>query len=297
MKTPARRLLFVLISIVCLSLYVNSQQTNPRLIVRADDMGAFHSVNVASIESYVNGVETSVEVMPVTPWFPEAVKMLRENPGLDVGLHLTLTSEWENIKWRPLTDCPSLTDENGYFYPKLGTNQSYAEIEREFRAQIELAVRNIPQISHITGHMGATGFDPQIVALVKRLADEYNLPTVDWAGAAEQYNFTRVGYDGAKATSAEKEASFIRMLEKLEPGKSYMFLDHPAFNNDEMQTVGHVGYEDVAVDRQGVTDVFTSSKVKQVIEDKGIELISYNDLLKSLPRSTPAAEKVQETAT
>ena len=92
---------------------------------RIDDMGALHSVNVASIDVYQNGLATSVEVLTVGAWFPEAVKMLKENPGLDVGVHLAITSEWENVKWRPLTDCPSLVDENGYFFPMMGPNAAY----------------------------------------------------------------------------------------------------------------------------------------------------------------------------
>lgn len=292
--------------LLCVSAF--SQSKNPRLIVRADDMGAFHSVNVACLEACKNGIETSIEVMVVTPWFPEAVKMLQEIPTVDVGLHLTITSEWENIKWRPLTSCPSLTDENGYFYPMMGPHEAYPgqaimenkwdirEIEQEFRAQIELALKNIPRISHLSGHMMSTGFDPEVVKLVRRLANEYGLPAIDRVEAMEEYNFTYIGYDGPRQTSAEKEASFIRMLEKLEPGRNYMFIDHPALNNDEMETVMHIGYEDVAVDRQGVTDVFTSEKVKQAIQEKGIDLISYNDLTKPLPRSTPTAEKVNPKA-
>jgi len=274
-----------------------SQQNKTRLIVRSDDMGSFHSANVASIDGYKNGIQTSIEVMVVTPWFPEAVKMLRENPGSDVGLHLVLTSEWENIKWRPLTPCPSLVDENGYFFPMMSPNKNYpgqsiaenkwklSEIEQEFRAQIEMGLRNIPQASHLSGHMFSTGFHPDVVSLVKRLSEEYNLPIMDRVDAAEQYGFTFIGYDGPKRTPPEKEAAFLRMLDKLEPGKDYVFLDHPAYNDSEMQTVGHIGYEDVALDRQGVTDLLTSANIKQAIKDKGIELINYNQLTKSLPRA------------
>ena len=86
------------------------------LVIRIDDMGALHSVNVASIDTYQNGIAKSVEVLAVGSWFPEAVKMLKENHGLDVGIHLAITSEWENVKWRPLTSCPTLVDEDGYFY-------------------------------------------------------------------------------------------------------------------------------------------------------------------------------------
>ena len=277
----------------------------PTLVVRADDMGAFHSVNKACIAAFRDGIEQSVEVMAVTPWFPEAVKMLEANPTLDVGLHLVITSEWENVKWRPLTHCPSITDENGYFYPMMSPNPAYPgqsvlenqwdirEIEQEFRAQIEFALKNIPQISHLTGHMGSSMFTPEISEMTLRLGKEYNLPVIDRAEAAQLYDFTFVGYEGEKKTSEQKVASFIRMLNKLEDGKRYLFLDHPAYNDTEMETVGHIGYEDVAVDRQGVTDVFTSPEVRKTIEENNIRLINFNQLTKSLPRAE-AAPKMQK---
>ncbi|MBR4299995.1 MAG: ChbG/HpnK family deacetylase, partial [Bacteroidales bacterium] len=163
------------------------------LVVRIDDMGALHSVNEASIDVYKNGIAKSVEVLAVGAWFPEAAKMLKENPGLDVGVHLAITSEWENVKWRPLTQCPSLVDENGYFYPMMGPNPAYPgqsvmenmanfdieEIEKEFRAQIELALKNIPQVTHISGHMMSTAFNPQVMEVVQKLSEEYNLPSID----------------------------------------------------------------------------------------------------------------------
>lgn len=264
------------------------------LVIRIDDMGALHSVNVASIDTYQNGIAKSAEVLVVGSWFPEAVKMLKENPGLDVGVHLAITSEWENVKWRPLTDCPSLVDENGYFYPMMGPNPAYPgqsimeqmenfkidEIEKEFRAQIELALKNIPNVTHISGHMFSTAFNPEVTALVQRLSEEYGLPSIDRAEAFRQYNFVYVGYEGPKATFEEKVESFIKSLDLMEEGKRYMFVDHPAYNDSEMQTVMHVGYEDVAVDRQGVTDLLKSEKVLKAIEERGIKLININQLTK-----------------
>lgn len=272
-------------------------QSAPTLVIRIDDLGALHSVNEACIKTYRSGIARSVEVMPVAAWYPEAIKMLKENPGLDVGLHLVITSEWENVKWRPLTHCPSLTDENGYFYPMMFPNPAYPgqaileqkwdikEIEQEFRAQIETTLKSIPQLSHLSGHMLSTGFNKEVNELVQRLAQEYNLPSIDRMDSSKDYQFTYIGYDGPKTTSAEKEASFIKALDKLEAGKRYLFLDHPALDNDEMKTVFHIGYEDVALDRQGVTDLLTSPRVKQTIEDKGIKLISINQLAKALPRA------------
>src|SRR5688572_29940141 len=84
---------------------LHAQQKTIRLIVRGDDMGYTHSGNEAIIKSYKEGIETSIEVIVPSPWFPEAVKLLQQNPGVDVGIHLAITSEWDNIKWRPLSDC------------------------------------------------------------------------------------------------------------------------------------------------------------------------------------------------
>ena len=299
MKDINRLLVICLLATLNLSMF--AQENAARLVVRMDDLGAFHSVNKACVDCYTQGIGTSVEVMPVAAWFPEAVKMLRENPGLDVGVHLAITSEWENCKWRPLTDCPSLVDENGYFFPMMSPRAAYpgqsvkenkwnlAEIEREFRAQIELALREIPRVSHLTGHMGSMTFDPAVWEMANRLGKEYHLSVIGSAnGKKEGYSF--VSYDGKSDTPAEKKESFARMLAKLEPGKRYIFLDHPAYADSEMETVMHIGYEDVAADRQGVTDVLTDPDIRGTIEERGIRLISMNQLTKSLPRGEASAK-------
>lgn len=283
---------------------VSQTDTPPRLIIRADDMGSSRAANIASMQTALDGITTSIEVMAVCPWFPEAVKLLNENPTIDVGLHVTITSEWDNVKWRPLTHCPSLVDGNGYFLPMMGPNEAYPglsiqeskwdiqEIEREFRAQIELALKNIPQIGHLSGHMGSLSFDSEVARLVVRLAAEYNLTAVDRMEWFNQQKVEFVGYGGSNKTYEDKEKGFLASMDKLEKGKTYLFVDHPALDNEEMQTVGHIGYEWVAEDRQGVTDLLTSAKVKSAIKEKGIQLVTYNEVTKALPRSTPEAEKV-----
>ncbi|MBQ7900114.1 MAG: serine hydrolase, partial [Bacteroidales bacterium] len=203
----------------------------------------------------------------------------------------------------------TLVDENGYFFPMMGPNPAYPgqsvmenaskfdikEIEKEFRAQIELVLKNIPQVTHISGHMFSTAFSPEVIAVVQKLSDEYNLPSIDRAESFDQYGFTYTGYEGPKATFEEKVASFIKSLDKMEKDKRYMFVDHPAYNDSEMQTVMHVGYEDVAVDRQGVTDLLKSPEVLKAIEERGIKLIDINTLTKSLPRAETPAKMVKAT--
>ncbi len=260
-------------------------QQPARLVVRGDDMGYAHSGNEALIKSYTNGIERSIEIIVPSPWFPEAVKMLQENPGIDVGIHLAITSEWDNVKWRPLTDCSSLQDEDGYFFPMIWPNKNYpgravkenkftsADIEKEFRAQIELALKKLPHISHISSHMGCANINDSVAAITKKLAKEYKID-IDLAALGVQ----SVSYDGVHKTSAEKISSFISMLQKLSPGKTYMFLDHPGLDTPELRAIHHIGYENVAEDRQGVTDLFTSEAVKAAIKKYNIEVISYAEI-------------------
>lgn len=270
----------------CLFLYSSSISQQTRLIVRGDDMGYTHSGNEALIKCYKEGIETSIEVIVPSPWFTEAVKLLNQNPGIDVGIHLAITSEWENVKWRPLTDCKSIRDSNGNFYPMVYPNKNYpgqsisenkwniADIEKELRAQIEMALKYIPRISHVSNHMGFFNLSPEVKTLARKLAKEYKID-ID----LDEYHVANVRYEGPSKTSAEKISSFLKMLDKLEPGKTYWFIDHPGLDNDELRAVWHIGYENVAEDRQGVTDVFTSEDVKKKIREKNIKLIGYKDLL------------------
>lgn len=256
-----------------------------RLVVRGDDMGSSQASNEASIRCFKDGVMRDVELMAVGPWFPQAARLLRENPGLDVGLHLALTSEWDDVKWRPLTTAPSVVGRDGFFHPSVWPHPHYGkeralkeqpwkldEIERELRAQIELTKREVPQLSHLSDHMGFQALGPEVAALVKRLAAEYRLD-ID----PEALGVRWVGWDGKPVTSAEKVASFARVLETLSPG-TWLFVDHPALDTPEMRATGHVGYEAVAVDRQGVTDAWTSPAARDIVARRGIELIGYRDL-------------------
>ena len=120
--------------------------------------------------------------------------------------------------------------------------------------------------------MGVAGLDPEIRKVKDRLMKEYGLD-IDM----QPYKFKR--FEGwGKATELTKRIdTFAAALERLEPG-FYLFVDHPALNTPEMQAIWHTGYEDVAMDREWVTRVFTSEKVKRTIKQKGINLISYKDL-------------------
>lgn len=275
-----------LLKLVLITLFFTSmlqaQNNDIKLIIRGDDIGSSHAANVGCIESYQNGIMTSVEIMPPCPWFYGAVKMLKENPDLDVGIHLTLTAEWDYIKWRPITNCSSITDEDGNFFPMVWKNEMYPphnsiaesewnldEIEKELRAQIEITMKHLPQASHITTHMGFNKLDPKIENLLENLAKEYGL----FVDMSEVKRFRAWNGELPLETRIDQ---FCENLEKLTPG-TYLFVEHPAKDFPEMQPVGHPRNRNVAEQRNMVTKVFTNEKVKKTIQQKGIQLISYGD--------------------
>jgi predicted glycoside hydrolase/deacetylase ChbG (UPF0249 family) len=264
-----------------------AQAAPPRLIVRGDDMGYAHAGNEAIIKCYREGIETSIEVIVPSPWFPEAAKMLADNPGVDVGIHLALTSEWDNVKWRSVSDCPSLRDDGGYFFPMIERNKNYpgrslieqpwqlADVEKEFRAQIELGKKRIPRVSHVSGHMGCSGISPEVTALTRRLTKEYGIDI-----EPAELGVKSITYAGPKATADEKRESFLKALATLDADQTYLFVDHPGLDTPELRAIHHIGYENVAADRQGVTDVWTDPRVREFIKSRGIQLVSYKDLRK-----------------
>lgn len=276
----------VLILFLLFVLNVQAQDPPTRLLIRIDDMGFSHAANIACIETYQKGMAKSVEVIVPGPWFEEAAGLLKANPGLDAGVHLVLTSEWANLKWRPLTHAPSLVNDDGYFFPMLWKNDRFPpdqfllandwkieEVEAEWRAQIELAQKKIPQLTHLSGHMGCSNISEAAHQLMRNLAQEYGLDI-----HTEDSGVKRVpSWSGSKYSAKQKEKRFIEMLAQLGPG-DWLLVEHPGYAVAELETVGHVGYENVGIDRDGVTKVLTSKKVRRALQRKDIQLISYTDL-------------------
>ncbi|CAA9245085.1 MAG: hypothetical protein AVDCRST_MAG95-1604, partial [uncultured Adhaeribacter sp.] len=127
-----------------------AKPTGPvQLLIRCDDVGMCHSVNMATEQLIKTGLPISASVMFACPWYQEAVEILKQHPDVAVGIHLTLGSEWKNYRWGPISgakEVPTLVDKNGLFWPTPGdllkNNPSVAEIEQEFRAQIERALNS-----------------------------------------------------------------------------------------------------------------------------------------------------------
>jgi hypothetical protein len=152
-----------------------------RVVIHEDDVGMTHGANVAFAELSALGTCSCGSVMVPCPWFPEAAEMAGANPALDLGVHLTLTSEKRPYRWRPLTAPPrsaGLTDEMGYFWadvPSVRCNAVPDAVEAEMRAQIDTALASGFDVTHLDAHMG-TVMCPEFVDIYLRLGIDYRLP-------------------------------------------------------------------------------------------------------------------------
>lgn len=257
-----------------------AQSPQTRLIVIGDDIGAVHAIGEATIEAYRNGIERSANLIVPGPWFLEAVDQFKANPGLGVGIHLCLTAEWTQVKWRLLTPMPSLTDAQGY--PPATTKAflaktiDLAEAERELRAQIELGKRLVPQAAWVSAHMGAATATKPLKELTLKLAEEYKMPLQD---TMPNVKWMRSVY-GPNSTADEKVAGMLAAIQALTPG-THAFLDHPATDTPEMRRVFHPGSEHVAEQRSGVLKAWTDPRVLAAVTQRNVQLISVADAFKT----------------
>jgi len=151
-----------------------------QLLIRCDDVGMSHTVNMAVRRLIETGIPFSTSVMIACPWYLEAVEILKANPQIGVGIHLTLNSEWESYKWGPVLGAakvPSLVDENGHFYASetefAATEIELEEVEMELRAQIERALAAGLRVDYLDYHMLTAVSTPELRTIVEDLASEY----------------------------------------------------------------------------------------------------------------------------
>lgn len=258
-----------------------------RLLVRVDDAGSSWSSNIGCLRACTEGIARSIEVMMPCAWVAHAAAQFADLQKIDVGIHLTLSSEWEAVKWRPLTQAKSLTDASGNFLslvmPREGSdrpnlaeaNCPIDDIASEFKAQIGLGSLMFPNVSHVSSHMlqHFKDFDPKAGEIIADLCAEYGLMD-DVLGYGVQ---PMKGYPKFPRDADSRTSSFIEQLSELSSG-TYIFIDHPAEASPELNATGHIGYEDVMTDRLSCLATLTNNDVKQHIDNLGIELISYKEL-------------------
>jgi predicted glycoside hydrolase/deacetylase ChbG (UPF0249 family) len=187
---------FLLVLMCSIAIAVHSQQTKtfaerlgfPKgarvLILHVDDAGMSHDSDEGVEKAITEGVSTSTSVMMPCPWVPEIVKFIKAHPTMDAGLHLTLTSEWDNYRWGPLAGkaaVPGLVDKQGDLYPSVAAvylNASADEVDKEIRAQLDRALAMGFKPSHLDSHMGTLFAKPAYLEKYFQLGIEKQIPVM-----------------------------------------------------------------------------------------------------------------------
>ena len=271
------------------------------LIVHADDLGMAHSVNAATIKGFESGLVNSGSIMVPCPWFSEIAAYARANPQADLGLHLTLTSEWTSFRWGPVTSkdrVSSLLDKNGYFHLTESDAASRAdpkEVEIEIRAQIERARAFGIQPTHLDSHMGTLYQNKALFEVFLRVAREYKLPVrvaKTWFSRADflpsilnpdDVFIDRVLDINPSVAPADWAQFYSDAIRKLEPGVTEVVI-HLAYDDAEMRSasVDHPNWG--AAWRQRDLDYFTSEAFRQLLQEQKIKLITWRELSKLLQK-------------
>jgi predicted glycoside hydrolase/deacetylase ChbG (UPF0249 family) len=252
------------------------------LIIRTDDAGMSHSVNMALERLIATGLPVSVSVMFPTPWYQETVDILKRHPEVAVGIHLTLNSEWKNYRWGPVlgrTAVPSLVDADGYFFPSADAlyqnHPNLGEVEKELRAQIDRALHSGLKIDYVDYHMGTAVRYPEFRDLTERLAREYGL------GMSRYFGETSNDPQYA-AAPPNKTDSLLVMIDRLHPQYN-LVVTHVGIDNDELGALLDMNTSDPLPDmsknRQGELDALTSPRFRDALKAHNVRLITYRQLI------------------
>jgi predicted glycoside hydrolase/deacetylase ChbG (UPF0249 family) len=278
-----------------------------QVVVHEDDIGMCHGANAAFADLFARGICTAGAVMVPCPWFLEIAEMQAKDPRLDIGVHLVLTSEWKNYRWRPLTgasQASGLVDADGYFWrtaAEARANGHPDAVEAELRAQVEAARRAGIDISHIDAHM-FTVVCAKLVDIYVRLGVEEDVPVLlckqeaaygsieksqkmaDVVEAAERAN--RPVFDRILETPWERagtiEEDYSKLLDQIGPGLTYMALHFNA--SGDIETIGP---QENGI-RPAEYALFRSDFVRSRLARDGVELIGMRGLRdESRQRSGP----------
>lgn len=252
------------------------------LIIRSDDAGMSHSVNMGLEKLIKAGLPVSVSVMFPTPWHQETVEILKRYPDVSVGIHLTLNSEWKNYRWGPVlgrTAVPSLVDSAGYFFASASelyqNRPDVKEVEQELRAQIERALRSGLKIDYVDYHMGTVMRYPEFREITERLAREFSLGMSHYFGESShdpQY----------AAAPRDKTDSLVAMINRLQPGFN-MVVTHVGIDDAELGALLDMNTSnplpEMAKNRQGELDALTSARFRAALEARNVRLLTYRQLI------------------
>jgi hypothetical protein len=252
------------------------------LIIRTDDVGMSHSVNMGVQRLIETGLPVSVSVMFACPWYQEAVEILKRHPEVAVGIHLTLNSEWKFYRWGPVSGreaVPTLVDADGYFFQSAeALYKNHAdprEIEKELHAQIERALRSGLKIDYIDFHMGTATRYPEFREVTERLAREYVLGMSEYFGEA----MDAPQYWAAPRSKAD---SLVALIDRLRPGVNAV-VTHVGIDDAELGALEDMNTDqplpEMSKNRQGELDALTSQRFAGAVKARNVVLITYRDVI------------------
>ena len=271
------------------------------LIVHADDLGMAHSVNAATMKAFETGLVTSGSIMVPCPWLSEIAAYARANPQADLGLHLTLTSEWTQYRWGPVTSkdrVTSLLDKDGYFRlteSEAAEKANPKEVEVEIRAQVERAKALGIVPTHLDSHMGTLYQTKELFDIFLRVARDYKLPVrvaKEWGPRIEvlQASITpndvfidRILDINPSVAPQDWARFYSDAIRKLQPGVTEVVI-HLAYDDAEMRgaTFDHPNWG--AAWRQRDLEFFTSDAFRKMLEENHIKLITWRELGKLIAK-------------
>jgi chitin disaccharide deacetylase len=254
------------------------------LIINCDDLGMSHSANEGVYRSLREGLATSATLMVPCPWAREAAARY---DGEDVGVHLTLTAEFELYRWGPITHAPSLLGGGGGFPRTIEDVWDHAdldEVHRELRAQIERAIEWGFDVTHLDSHMGTLQLRPEFFDVYLDLAIEFGLPMrLSATSTQELVGFPfreRAAEEGVLApdrlvvyAGVGAREPFETLLGALRPGVTEIYL-HPATDHSELRAL--------APDAAGRIDdlhlLTTDESIRDAVARSGAVLTGWREL-------------------
>ncbi len=277
-----KKLLYLLLFSV-LTQSINSQIYSDKklLLIRCDDIGMSHSVNLATKELIDAGLKFSASVMVPCGWFDEAVSILKDADNVSIGIHLTLNSEWKNYRWGPVagvSKVPSLVDSLGYFFPSrakfFANNPSLDEVEIELRAQIEKAIKSGLKIAYLDYHMGTAVDKPEMRKIVEKLASEYKSAISRYFGEDDVNSMYSIPIDS-------KYQHLISVLDSISTHKINLLVCHIGKDTEEMSALvdqNEFGLKEMSKHRNAELLALLKAVSAGEFEKRKITLINYKDV-------------------
>lgn len=277
------------------------------VVIHCDDIGMCQASVAAFEELHETGIVSSGAVMVPCPWFLAAKKITRKFPQIDLGVHLTLTSEWSEYRWGPISTrdpASGMIDNEGYFFAT--SKEAQANIEPDF-ANVELAMQ-IARMSeggfvpsHIDTHMGTVAH-PKLMLTYIELAITNKLALMMFRLDTEGWMATGLDSDSAiiatelvtnledmgiplfdHIRSMPLDDSSIRLdmakaiFKDLPFGLTH-FIIHPAIDTPEIRRISPDWLA-----RVGDYEVFNNEALRAFIRQQGIHVIGYRQLQKMMP--------------